>query len=61
MGCVFGFVHGDMLETAQSTFNVSRHGHVTRAIDIVLFEGHTAMSFDGPIETDIIRRFERGN
>jgi hypothetical protein len=61
MGCVFGFAHEDMLETAYSAFNVSRHGYVTRAIDVVSLEGQTAKPGAGPIETDFIQSFERGN
>ena len=55
MGCMLGLEDGDMGEALQSTGNVTRHGIIARAIQVVPFDGgEAAIPFASPVEADLI-------
>lgn len=52
---MLGLEDGDMGEALQSTGNVTRHGIIARAIQVVPFDGgEAAIPFASPVEADLI-------
>ena len=61
MGRVFRYMRGYVLEAKQSMFDVSRHGHVARSVNIIPLEGEPEIAQPVPIKADLACCLQSGN